>query len=238
MNKLNKFLVLYKGIKLVFALLVFGWISQINAQEKIPFDQGVKYILADVNVVGKISFNKQTVVTFAGLEKGQDITIPGEEISNSIKKLGKLGLFSEIDFFVTKIAGDSIYLELNINELPKLSEVKFAGIKKKKTEALIKEGAALDRRCPQEDRIDLQTHRAVVPPAHSRELGQWRGLPATAFQDVRALRLFVPYLDSLCLDCLSVKSHADNSACTSAHSDDTNSAAGRTLVMPSTLVPA
>ena len=130
---------LYKGIKLVVALLVFGWISQINAQEKIPFDQGVKYILADVNVVGKISFNKQTVVTFAGLEKGQDITIPGEEISNSIKKLGKLGLFSEIDFFVTKIAGDSIYLELNINELPKLSEVKFAGIKKKKTEALIKD---------------------------------------------------------------------------------------------------
>ncbi len=139
MNKLNKFLVLYKGIKLVVALLVFGWISQINAQEKIPFDQGVKYILADVDVVGKISFNKQTVVTFAGIEKGQDITIPGEEISNSIKKLGKLGLFSEIDFFVTKIAGDSIYLELNINELPKLSEVKFAGIKKKKTEALIKD---------------------------------------------------------------------------------------------------
>lgn len=141
MNKLNKFLVLYKGIKLVVALLVFGWISQINAQEKIPFDQGVKYILADVDVTGKISFNKQTVVTFAGLEKGQDITIPGEEISNAIKKLGKLGLFSEIDFYVTKIAGDSIYLELNINELPKLSEVKFAGIKKKKTEAFIKDNS-------------------------------------------------------------------------------------------------
>ncbi len=110
-----------------------------NAQEKIPFDQGTKYILADVAVVGKISYNEQTVVTFAGLEKGQDITIPGEEISNAIKKLGKLGLFSEIDFYVNRIDGDSIYLELNIIELPKLNEVKFAGIKKKKTEVLIKE---------------------------------------------------------------------------------------------------
>ena len=110
-----------------------------NAQEKIPFDQGTKYILADVAVVGKISYNQQTVVTFAGLEKGQDITIPGEEISNAIKKLGKLGLFSEIDFYVNRIQGDSVYLELNIIELPKLSEVKFAGIKKKKTEVLIKE---------------------------------------------------------------------------------------------------
>jgi hypothetical protein len=36
-------------------------------------------------------FNDQTVVTFAGLEKGQEITVPGEEISNAIKK-GKLGL--------------------------------------------------------------------------------------------------------------------------------------------------
>ena len=139
MNKLNRFLVLNKGLRLFVTLLLFGCFFQINAQDKIPFDQGVKYILADVDVTGKISFNKQTVVTFAGLEKGQDITIPGEEISNAIKKLGKLGLFSEIDFFVTKTVGDSIFLELNINELPKLSEVKFAGVKKKKTDELIKD---------------------------------------------------------------------------------------------------
>ena len=138
-NKLNKVLVLYKRIPAIIVLLFFGGISQINAQDKVPFDQGTKYILADVDVTGKISYNKQTVVTFAGLEKGQDITIPGEEISNAIKKLGKLGLFSEIDFFVNKIAGDSIYLELNITELPKLSEVKFVGVKKNKTEALIKD---------------------------------------------------------------------------------------------------
>ena len=139
MNKLNNLLVLYKRIPAIIVLLFFGGICQINAQDKVPFDQGTKYILADVDVTGKISYNKQTVVTFAGLEKGQDITIPGEEISNAIKKLGKLGLFSEIDFFVNKIAGDSIYLELNITELPKLSEVKFVGIKKNKTEALIKD---------------------------------------------------------------------------------------------------
>lgn len=127
-------------VLLLFAsVFLFIGISQVNAQDRVPFDQGVKYYIAEVDVTGKISFNEQTVVTFAGLEKGQEITVPGEEISNAIKKLGKLGLFSEIDFFVTKTVGDSIYLELNINELPKLSEVKFAGIKKKKTEELIKD---------------------------------------------------------------------------------------------------
>jgi len=131
--------VLQKTFKLVAALLIFGSIPQIKAQDRIPFDQGTKYILADVDVTGKISYNEQTVITFAGLQKGQDITIPGEEISNAIKKLGKLGLFSEIDFYVNKIAGDSIYLELNINELPKLGEVKFVGVRKGKVEGLIKD---------------------------------------------------------------------------------------------------
>lgn len=139
MNKLNNFLVLRKNFRIALTILIFGSISQIKAQERIPFDQGTKYILADVEVTGKISFNEQTVVTFAGLEKGQEITVPGEEISNAIKKLGKLGLFSEIDFYINKIEGDSIYLELNINELPKLTEVKFTGIKKNKTDVLIKD---------------------------------------------------------------------------------------------------
>ena len=137
-NKLNNFLVLHQ-LKLFLAILFIGSISQVKAQDRVPFDQGIKYILADVDVKGKISYNQQTVVTFAGLQKGQEITVPGEEISNAIKKLGKLGLFSEIDFYVNKIEGDSIYLELEINELPKLGEVKFVGVKKNKIEALIKD---------------------------------------------------------------------------------------------------
>lgn len=139
MNKLNKIVVLNKFIgTLLFSLLIGSQFS-VQAQDRVPFDQGTKYILADVNVTGKITFNKQTVVTFAGLEKGQNIIVPGEEISNAIKKLGKLGLFSDIEFYVNEIKGDSIYLELFIVELPKLKEVKINGVKKGKIEQIIKE---------------------------------------------------------------------------------------------------
>ena len=141
MNKLNNYLVLNKSIKIALTLLIFGNFSQIKAQDRVPFDQGKKYILADVAIVGKISFNSQTVVTFAGLEKGKEITVPGEEISNAIKKLGKLGLFDEISFYVNKIQNDSIYLDLHVEELPKLGEVKFVGVKKSKVEGLIKDNA-------------------------------------------------------------------------------------------------
>ncbi|MBF4494733.1 BamA/TamA family outer membrane protein [Flavobacterium sp. JLP] len=138
-NKLNNFLVLQKRVQIVLTLLLLGSFSQIKAQDRVPFDQGKKYILAKVSVVGKISFNEQTVVTFTGLQKGQEITVPGEEISGAIKKLGKLGLFDEISFYINKVENDSIYLDLNIVELPKLNEVKFVGIKKSKVEGLIKD---------------------------------------------------------------------------------------------------
>ncbi|MFA9186913.1 outer membrane protein assembly factor BamA [Flavobacterium magnesitis] len=140
-NKLNNFLVLDKSIKVLLTLVFLGSFSQIKAQDRVPFDQGKKYILAKVELTNKISFNDQTVVTFAGLQKGQEITVPGEEISSAIKKLGKLGLFDEIAFYVNRIENDSIYLDLDIIELPKLNDVKFVGVKKSKTEALIKDNS-------------------------------------------------------------------------------------------------
>jgi outer membrane protein insertion porin family len=140
-NKLNKISVQNYHSKIFLLILFFGSIFQLQAQERLPFDQGKKYILANVKVNGKISYNEQTVVTFAGLEKGQQLTVPGEELSNAIKKLGKLGLFSDIDFYVNKVEADSIWLDLDIVELPKLSEAKIQGLKKSKTEALIKDNA-------------------------------------------------------------------------------------------------
>ena len=139
MNKLNNLFNAVNSTKLVLLFLFLGSAVQVNAQDRLPFDQGKTYILKKVTVTGKNTYNEQTIVTFAGLEKGQNITIPGEEISNSIKKLWKLGLYNDVNFYVDKIEGDSISLELQINELPKLKEAKFVGIKKGKLAAITKD---------------------------------------------------------------------------------------------------
>lgn len=128
-----------KAIKLFFAVLLLGNIATLKAQETNTPEAGKQYTLADVDVTGKITYNKQTVITFAGLEKGQSIMVPGDEISNAIKKLWKLGLFNDINFYVNRVQNDSIWLELSINELPKLNDVKFKGVKKGKVDELIKD---------------------------------------------------------------------------------------------------
>ncbi|MGX7667145.1 outer membrane protein assembly factor BamA [Flavobacterium pedocola] len=138
-NKLNNTTMFQKATKLLFAVLLLGNISTLKAQETTAPEAGKQYILADVDVTGKINYNKQTVITFAGLEKGQPIMVPGDEVSNAIKKLWKLGLFNDINFYINRIQNDSIWLELSINELPKLNDVKFTGVKKGKIDELIKD---------------------------------------------------------------------------------------------------
>ncbi len=107
-----------------------------NAQET-TFDKGKKYILGGIEVTGIKSYNEQTVVTFTGLRVGQPITIPGEEISKVLNKLWKLELFSDINLYITNIEGETVFLELNIKELPTLSEAKVTGIKKRKIKDIV-----------------------------------------------------------------------------------------------------
>jgi outer membrane protein insertion porin family len=125
-----------KRILFLFALLFIG--NTINAQE-VTFEKGNEYTLAGVEVTGKVSFNEQTVITFTGLEIGSKIRIPGEEISIAITKLWKLGLFNDVNFYVKKIEGENIFLELELYELPKLNDVKIKGVKKGKREDIVKE---------------------------------------------------------------------------------------------------
>ena len=103
------------------------------------FDKGKMYSLGEINVTGVKSFSPQTVVAYTGLLKGQRIQVPGEEISATINKLWKLELFSDIEFFITKIDGDVIDLELFIQELPTLSDFTIKGIKKGKIESIVKD---------------------------------------------------------------------------------------------------
>lgn len=133
MNKSSKL------IKFIFTGVLFLGALATYAQPNKDFDQGRYYTLGGVKVTGKINYQEQTVVTFSGLEKGDKIQAPGEEISNAIKKLWGLGLFSDINFYTEEIKGDTIFLRLHLNELPKLSEVIVEGVKKSKAEGIIKD---------------------------------------------------------------------------------------------------
>ena len=56
-----------------------------------------------------------------------------------INKLWNLDLFSDINFYAKNITEKSITLQIEIEELPTLNEVKINGIKKNKIQNILKE---------------------------------------------------------------------------------------------------
>ena len=72
-NKLYLKKMFKKGLQL-FTLFTILYSSSLFAQDT-KLESGKEYILAKIDVTGKISYNEQTVTTFAGLEKGQQIIV-------------------------------------------------------------------------------------------------------------------------------------------------------------------
>ncbi len=107
--------------------------------QEVSYEDGKNYILGGIDVTGLQSYNEQTVKTYTGLRVGQPIIVPGEQISAVINKLWGLELFSAIDFFITNIEGEKVFLELNIIERPTLTTVKFTGVKERKVDELVKD---------------------------------------------------------------------------------------------------
>ena len=110
-----------------------------QAQSLDEFVKGKLYTIDSISVSGIKTFSDQTVISYSQLRKGQKINIPGDEISSIIKKLWNLQLFSDINFYVTKFDGDRVGLEIEIEELPTLGEVKITGLKSSKIDPLIDE---------------------------------------------------------------------------------------------------
>jgi outer membrane protein insertion porin family len=103
------------------------------------FKQGEEYILGGITVTGLKKFSEETVRVFTGLRYGQTIKLPGDKLTSAIKKLYESKQFSDVDVYLAKIDGKTVYLQLDVQELPQLNQVEINGIKKSKAKELIKE---------------------------------------------------------------------------------------------------
>jgi len=122
----------------VFISLIITLSIAFKIQSQVQdFNEGKKYIIDSIIVSGLKTFNAKTVISYSGLRKGQLVQIPGEEISGTINKLWKLELFSDINFYVSNVSGNRATIEIEIQELPTLTEVKIIGVRKSKSETLI-----------------------------------------------------------------------------------------------------
>lgn len=124
----------YLYITILFFFTITSGFSQQNS-----FDTGKKYTIGEIIVTGNQSFNELTVIAFTGLKPGEEIYIPGERLSNVIKKLWEQNLFSDVNIYVTSIEDNVANLEINISELQSLNEVSITGIRRGQVKDILKE---------------------------------------------------------------------------------------------------
>lgn len=90
-----------------------------------------KYIIAGIEVTGNKYFDQALLISVAGINVGEEITIPGgDNFSKAITKLWGQNYFSDVAIYITKLEGNNIYLEINVTERPRLSRFVFKNISK------------------------------------------------------------------------------------------------------------
>ncbi len=95
-----------------------------------------QYEIANIKVAGVKNYEDYVLIGISGLTVGQTITVPGDDITNAVKRYWKHGLFSDVKISAEKIVGNKIYLLIELKQRPRISDVFYHGIKKSEQEDL------------------------------------------------------------------------------------------------------
>ncbi len=115
----------------VLAFTVLISVSASFAQET-PFSYELpkRYRVKEITVTGIKFLNPDVIVSITEISVGDTIQIPGEKVTKAVKKLWSQGLFSDVEIGASRIEGEDIYLNVYLQEQPRLTTVNFRGIRK------------------------------------------------------------------------------------------------------------
>ena len=87
------------------------------------------YEIAGIKVSGVDHVDDYVIIGYSGLAVGEKIEIPGDAITNAVKRFYRQGLYSKVQIKLEKVVGDKAWLEIVLRQQPRLSEMKYIGVK-------------------------------------------------------------------------------------------------------------
>lgn len=120
------------GLGLIFMVMMLSVQGQIGFGdlEDMDYANPKKYEIGGITVTGVKYLDNSVLVTLSGLTVGDKINVPGEELSKAIKNLWEQGLFENVIISATQVQGELIFLNIDLQERPRMSTFTFGGIKK------------------------------------------------------------------------------------------------------------
>lgn len=180
--------------KIIYLLLLLLITKFSFAQENIDYENPKEYEIADITISGVKYLDKSTLIQISGLAVGQTIQVPGDQITDAIKKFWKQKMFSDVKISAEKIEDGKIWLDIYLQERPRISEVTFVGAKKSAQEDLVERLNLTRGRQITEDIIVTSENiikEYYADKGFSRTKVKIFQKPDTAFQNAVILNVYV-----------------------------------------------
>ena len=106
----------------------------VRAQEggvEVDYNHPQKYVIAGISVEGNTVFGSQQIINQTGMHKGMTVTVPGDDISNVVRRLYLQRYFEDVSVEVDSLNAqrDSAWFVIRIKERPRVSRWTFSGVK-------------------------------------------------------------------------------------------------------------
>ena len=122
-----------KFIILTSALLLTSLSSmkaQVQTKPTVVYGKSQKYEIGGINVEGVKNYEDYVLIGLSGLTVGERVSLPGDEITEAIKRYWKHGLFSNVSIEADSIVDEKVYLTIHLTMRPRVSQLNINGVKK------------------------------------------------------------------------------------------------------------
>ena len=92
--------------------------------------------IGGIRVGGVQNYDDYLLIGISGLSVGQKISLPGEEITQAVKRYWKNGFFSNVKIEVDSIVDQKAFLHIQLSQRPRISQINYNGVKKSEKEDL------------------------------------------------------------------------------------------------------
>lgn len=154
----------FKNIPFLLTLCFCFLLRSAHAQQpdtsRVNYKDPKKYKIAALDIDGTKYLDKNIIRSLTGLHVGDQVAVPGDEITKCIKNLWKQGLFGNVQVYASKFVGDSIYITVEVLEKPRLNDITLKGLKKSEADD-IKKKLDLMKGKPLTDALKLNIRNTI-----------------------------------------------------------------------------
>ncbi len=109
----------------LLSVTLFSQDTTQTSKEYLEVFSSKTFTVGGITIRGAETTDVQAIKLFAGIKEGDQLEVPGERIPKAIQNLWDQDLFSDITISAAEIRGETIYLLIEIVELPKVANKSF-----------------------------------------------------------------------------------------------------------------